>query len=103
MDTTTGWTKYVNVLGFLGLLTTILYINPVANIIPAISNRYQSFHNQATDSAPATPFDVLPAQYRNGCPVHKFKSVRQLSRKPDVMLIEGFLSQFEADYLLKIA
>lgn len=93
----------MNVLGFLGLLASILYINPVANVIPAISTPYQYFYGQATGSAPANPFDVLPAQYRNGCPVHKFKSVRQLSRKPDVMIIEGFLTQFEADYLLKIA
>lgn len=103
MDTTTGWTKYVNVLGFLGLLASILYINPVVNVIPAISTYYHYLHDQVTGSAPANPFDVLPAQYRNGCPVHKFKSVRQLSRKPDVMVIEGFLTQFEADYLLKIA
>ena len=103
MENSNGWTKYVNVFGFLGLLTAIIYVNPVANVVPAILAPYQFLHDRVLQAKPNNPFDDLPPEYRNGCPAHKFKSVRHLSRAPDVILIEGFLTPFEADYLIKVA
>jgi hypothetical protein len=102
METSTGWTKYANVLGVLGLLTTIVYVNPIATFLPTVLNHINSIYDR-TELTPAGPFDSLPVEYRNGCPDHKFTSVRQLSRAPDVMIIEGFLTKFEADYLVDIA
>lgn len=104
METSTGWTKYANVLGFLGLLTTIVYVNPIATFIPTILNPVHYLYDKTTEVVPQPgPFDSLPIEYRNGCPDHKFLSVRQLSRAPDIMIIEGFVTKFEADYLVEIA
>jgi hypothetical protein len=102
METSTGWTKYANVLGVLGLLTTVIYVNPIATFLPTILNHIHYLYDQA-ELTPGGPFDSLPLEYRNECPDHKFTSVRQLSRAPDVMIIEGFLTKFEADYLVDIA
>ena len=103
METSSGWTKYANVLGVLGIFTTIVYVNPIATFIPAILNPVHYLTNRVTEFKNQGPFDSLPIEYRNGCPVHKFNSVRQLSRAPDVMIIEGFLTKFEAEYLVEIA
>lgn len=43
------------------------------------------------------------ARYQVGCPVHKYDGVRMVSRKPEIMLIDGFLSEREADVLLNLA
>lgn len=102
METSNGWTKYANILAVLGLFTTLIYVNPIAISIPTILNPVHYIYSREMESKPG-PFDSLPIEYRNGCPVHKFNSVRHLSRAPDVMIIEGFLTKFEAEYLVEIA
>lgn len=96
-------TKYLNLLGFLGLLFIIVYINTVAKMSPSILPRIVSFYETVTRSALEPAVHNLAAQYRKGCPEHHFKSVRQLSRAPDIMIIDGFLSNVEAEFLVKAA
>ena len=102
-----AWVKYANAIGILALLTGIIYFNPLGGspsmpTIPSISSipaMFGAFRIQGV-----APFvDELPAPLSNGCPAHKFKSVRQLSRAPDIMIIEGFLTAEEAEALLEIA
>ena len=42
-------------------------------------------------------------KYVDGCPAHQYDSVKVISRSPDIMIIEGFLTKFEAEYLIKLA
>jgi len=101
-----AWVKYANAIGVLALLTGIIYFNPLGGSpslptipsIPSIPSVFGSFRIQGAQS-----LDVLPATLPNGCPAHKFKSVRHLSRAPDIMVIEGFLTPEEANALVEVA
>jgi hypothetical protein len=100
-----AWVKYANAIGILALLTGVIYFNPLGGSpslpeipsIPSIPSIFDSFRIQRG------PLDELPATLPNGCPAHKFKSVRHLSRAPDIMIIEGFLTPEEADVLVEVA
>jgi hypothetical protein len=52
---------------------------------------------------PPETYEEFLARYEDGCPVHRFNGVRMLSRKPDIILIDGFLSGREAEALLNLA
>jgi hypothetical protein len=101
-----AWVKYANAIGILALLTGVIYFNPLGGSpslpaipsIPSIPSIFDSFRIQG-----GHPLDELPATLPNGCPAHKFKSVRHLSRAPDIMIIEGFLTPEEADVLVEVA
>jgi len=96
--------KYVNVLGLLGVLTCILYVNPLGDHLPIVVYPARFAHDTYLKyTADPPPRESLPPEYADGCPAHKYKSVRLLSRSPDLLFIEGFLSHFEAEYLLNIA
>lgn len=104
-----AWVKYANAVGVLALLTGIIYFNPLGgspslptfSSISSIPLMFGAFRLQSIQGA--APLVDLPATLPNGCPAHKFKSVRHLSRAPDIMVIEGFLSSEEADALLELA
>ena len=101
-----AWVKYANAIGILALLTGVIYFNPLGGSpslpaipsIPSIPSIFDSFRIQR-----GQPLDELAATLPNGCPAHKFKSVRHLSRAPDIMIIEGFLTPEEADVLVEVA
>ena len=96
--------KYVNVLGLLGVMTCILYLNPLGDYLPILVYPARFAHDiYVKHTADPSPRELLPPEYADGCPLHKYKSVRVLSRSPDLLFIEGFLSDFEAEYLLNIA
>jgi hypothetical protein len=101
-----GWTKYLNVLGLLGLLSAIIYVNPLAvspSAITSVLKRSTSFSPPIIFEA-EDPFESLAEEYRtNGCPNHQFISVKRVSRIPDIVLIEGFLTKEEADFLVHAA
>ena len=90
--------KKNNTAGLFGILVVVLlavaFINPLAKLAPLFKN-----------SAPTTPtFKSLGEQYKVlGCPDHRYKSVRLLSRRPYIILIEAFLKQEEGEVLLKLA
>lgn len=103
-----AWVKYANAIGVLALLTGIIYFNPLGgspslptfSSLSSIPMMFGAFRLQSIQGAPLVD---LPATLPNGCPAHKFKSVRHLSRAPHIMVIEGFLSPEEADALLELA
>jgi hypothetical protein len=43
------------------------------------------------------------AKYSNGCPAHKYGSVKIISRAPDIIAIEDFLTADEAEHLISFA
>jgi len=47
--------------------------------------------------------DLADLYRRQGCPKHPFTSVRILSRAPDIILIDDFVTKAEADYLTNAA
>jgi hypothetical protein len=99
-----GWTKYIYVIGFIGFLVAIAVAgaksssSSLANI-PFIS-KLNEFVKKTTGTS--ILFDEA-SKYEHGCPLHQFDSVKVLSRSPDIMIIEGFLTKFEAEYLINLA
>lgn len=101
-----GKAKYLYVLGLLGLLFALAYVNPFSGTPPAfISNSplLSRFFEKTTDASTALTFDEMVEKYRHGCPEHRYDSVKILSRAPDMMVIEGFLTKEEASYLVQFA
>jgi len=68
---------------------------------PQISSKFLQTKTYEA-SEPAAPVS-LGEQYRNGCPNHQFESVRIISRSPEIILIDGFLTKAEADVLVNMA
>jgi hypothetical protein len=103
-ETSKGWTRYVNALGVVGLLAGIVYLNPLAN--PASIQPFRELYEKAvqlTFPAPVVPPKIssIGERYlRDGCPKHQFKSIRLAHRQPDIMIIEGFLTEEEANFLI---
>jgi hypothetical protein len=88
-----------NIIGLFAILAivllTIIYVNPIAKIASFLGEKEIEFEDSIED---------LGTLYKNeGCPKHRFTSVRHLSRRPDVTLIEGFLTEAEAQVLLNLA
>lgn len=96
--------KYLNVLGLLCVLTAIIVTNPLGDYLPILvfpaRFTHDTLHEWTRDPYPR---ELLPPEYAEGCPVHPLKGVRVLSRNPDMLYIEGFLSEFETEYLLNAA
>lgn len=80
----------------LGLFQATQYLQPK---ISSSLLQQQTFEVHKTENS--TP--SLADQYRNGCPKHQFDSVRFISRSPEIILIDGFLTKAEADALVRIA
>src|SRR5277367_1162684 len=104
-DTNNGWTKYINVLGLLGFMTAIIYINPLAGDATIIA-RANDFLKRSTGihfQTSLSPEEEFLAKYQNGCPAHQYSAVKIASRAPDIIVIENFVSKEEAEYLVKFA
>ena len=100
MPATSKWPIYTPLLAIITALLAAFSVNQfVTDRSPHLLR--QAFSN-FTASKPNTPIS-LGAQYRNGCPDHRFSSVKHLSRSPDIMLIEDFLTPGEAETLIRIA
>jgi hypothetical protein len=95
--------KSLNFLGLFGLLVAIVYVNPLAKIYPSIPSPIGSYSEKVTGSALNPSVHNLAAQYRKGCPEHQFTSVKLLSRAPDIFIIDGFVTNAEAEFLVKAA
>lgn len=91
MDTE-KWTKHLNIVGLIGVVIATFYVVPFT-IVPSL-----------VPSAILAPRPKdLAAEYRKGCPQHRFSSVKVLSRDPYALLIEDFVTPAEAEFLVKIA
>ena len=86
-------------MGFLGLLIVAAYgaFFAEVNLFPV----WFRFDRQVPPVE--LTIDNIAAEYRKGCPEHQFQSVKFLSRSPDMMLITGFMTEVEAEFLVRIA
>jgi hypothetical protein len=104
-----GTAKYFNILGLLGLILALVYVNPFSGTPPAfLSNspvfaRLNNLFKKPTGASTGLTQNEMIEKYRYGCPNHQFDSVKVLSRTPDMMVIEGFLTKDEANYLVQFA
>jgi hypothetical protein len=92
------------VLGLVAVYIAIVYVKPAAKrslpIVIDIGSLYKIVQSTTWSKS---PFHQLASQYRNGCPEHRFTSVRYLSRSPTMLIIEGFLTDLEAKFLVNAA
>ena len=103
-QSSTRWPSYANPLALLGLLVGVAILNPwgiisPSSILPATPLE-SSFQHKPQETI--APFN-LADKYRDSCPDHQFKSVRLVSRSPEIILIDGFITEDEADALVKMA
>jgi len=92
---TEKWTKHLNLLGLVGVLIATLYL--------ILVGRPPSLFPIAPSAPKQISAKDLAAEYRKGCPEHRFSSVKVLSREPYAMVIEGFVTPAEAEFLVKAA
>ena len=100
-----SWLKYINVLGLLGFILAILSVSPIAGVASShLANiPFLSRLNDFLRKYSGTGVIDEAAKYEHGCPEHQFDSVKIVSRSPDIIVIEGFVTKFEAEYLLELA
>jgi hypothetical protein len=105
MEKGNGWKKFVNALGLLGWVVGIVSLMGGVSTTSFSNLPFLSHVNDFLRKTVPGSLGVIDesAKYRNGCPLHQFDSIKVLSRSPDIMVIEGFLSKFEADYLVRLA
>jgi len=98
-------TKYLSVVGLLGIVVAAVYINSVVNLLPSpsILVPLRSLPDKFATSGAASSIESLGDQYRKGCPKYRFKSVKLVSSDPNVMIIEEFLTSEEAHSLINAA
>lgn len=98
------WPSYANLLALLGLLVGVVVLNPWGIISPTSilpeTPLESSFQPEPQETV--APFN-LADNYRDSCPDHQFKSVRLVSRSPEIMIIDGFITEEEADALVHMA
>src|SRR5579871_3666776 len=90
--------KYLNLTGLLCMSIVISYI---VFLYPSISSNLGAYFDKSTPKLIGV--ERLAYEYRKGCPKHRFKSIQILSRNPDVVLIDGFLTKVEAQFLINAA
>jgi hypothetical protein len=99
---TEGWTKYIMFFAVVSVIAAIVSVNPLGKIPSSIGEAFDIVKDMVGPRETPTSLEALARQYGKGCPAHKF-TVKRLSRQPDMMLIEGFLTKAEADILVDLA
>jgi hypothetical protein len=97
MDSTRKVAKYLAVIALLVVAVAILYVDQFPDV------RYKLAWDAGKQKA-ASLNAVFTYSNSNGeCPEHRYEGVKIVSRAPDIMLINGFMSQEEADALIRLA
>jgi len=96
-------TWYLKALALFGMLVAIISVNPLATVSLSGLARVRSIYEKVTLSGFESAVRNLGSQYRKKCPEHRFTSVKILSRTPDLMIIDGFLTDVEAEFLVRAA
>lgn len=90
-----------NLFGFIGIAAGMVAIG--AYVKPFIPNPFDfAVFNVANTSVPLTQ-ETFMSRYENGCPLHQFESIVQVSRVPNIMLIDGFITPEETEVILRVA
>jgi len=96
--------QYVNVIAYCGLLVVLFNVNWSTLSETPLGRLYKRATKETFDDGiPIYRKGNLADEYRRACPAHQFESVKIVSRAPDIMLIEGFVTEAEATFLVKAA
>jgi|SRR5271170_271884 len=96
--------QYVNVIAYCGLLVVLFNVNWSTLSETPLGRLYKRATKETFDDGiPIYRKGNLADEYRRACPAHQFESVKIVSRAPDIMLIEGFVTEAEAAFLVKTA
>ena len=97
--------QYFNVIALCGLLVGLVNVDWSMVSQTPIGRLYKRAIKGSLDAhgIPLFRRGNLADEYRRGCPAHQFESVKIVSRAPDIMLIEGFVTEAEAEFLVKTA
>jgi hypothetical protein len=97
------WLTYLNSIALFGLITALAFINLDLQTLSFEAPVFvkKILQRKEIETEALAVFN-LADHYRQGCPDHKFDSVMHVSRTPPIMLIEGFMTQAEADFLVKL-
>jgi len=93
--------EWINAFRAVGLLLLVVVTYDVFRLDVIPFPAQLRFHRPA--AARKLTIDTLAAEYRKGCPKHQFESIQLLSRSPQMMLISGFMTEMEAEFLVRIA
>ena len=96
------WTK-LNFVRLVRVLIKIAYIAFIVERPVSFLPSVRSIEETRIESTVNGSVGRLAAEYRKGCPKHRFTSIQFVSREPHMMLIEGFLTEAEAEILVNIA
>jgi len=103
--TSSRWPSFANPLALLGLLVAVAVLNPWGIILPSSirpETPLETAQHEPMAKQPVTASN-LADKYRDSCPDHQFNSIRLLSRSPEIMIIDGFLTEEEAQVLIHMA
>lgn len=101
-----GANRLRDALAILGLALGLSYVKPfTASMLSHLACQFEGLYRPAEPEVEAgivDPFAAFAATYREACPAHQF-TVKLLSRAPDIMIIEDFLTPREAEFLINVA
>ena len=101
-----GLKLYLNILGVLSALVGIsLYLYPHLDVDwqALLQPLFQQSAQSPMEMTSQLTMDTISAEYRKGCPAHKYGSISLLSRSPQFIIIENFVTPIEAEFLIKTA
>lgn len=94
------WTKRLTIVAALTGLLTLSSPNTVSSVKAFFAPKdVPQVVVQASEGAEATAENLADLYRQQGCPKHPFTSVRIVSRSPDIILIDEFVTKAEAEYL----
>jgi hypothetical protein len=97
------WLTYFNSIAIFGLIATIAYTNIQ---FPSLSFSSQLTFVQRLLKRTSTLNDTTGAVDDDDswaiCPEHHFTSIKHVSRRPEIMIIEGFVTPAEAKFLVDL-
>src|SRR5947207_13506505 len=98
-----SWRKQAIVVGLFVALIKFAYIALNEQKLALVISTIGSLDEKLKPYAMKPTVALLAAEYRKACPKHHFSSIQLVSREPHIMLIEGFLTEAEAEFLVRIA
>jgi len=101
------WQRVFNILGLVGFVLALFSMMPVKDTSTALLNSLA--HLKPSPATPQPSSSASPvfaddeSAYEHSCPPHQYDSVKIVSRDPDILIVQGFLSPFERKYLVDLA
>jgi len=101
-----GLRLYLNIFGIVSAVIAVgFYLYPeLDEHLHSAIGPFLQYSGLLLKTSPNEPtIDTIAAAYRKGCPDHRFGSISILSRSPQLLIIENFVTPVEAEFLIKTA